>query len=558
LRDADAKLRRDAQPTMAERRATTPERQRSIKEAVAQLHRSIEKQHQHVRDHPMNGGSSAASSDKSGRRPPAMPDGRRPATPASAKYVPRPRQTRQASSSPRPPPRQNVPQAQGCQQQHRRVPRAPAGPRPQSTCSSRRGSCSSRDSSQRATSAETNSEPRPVQRSRQQDLELEDIFDFIGTKAALRFKTVNKCMLALDKSRSGDLDTPAVLAFFRSLNMPSETSDRFFLLVGKVSRKEFERRLSPYIQPGYRDSETGIRIGDAAPDEALNGQAPVRASPRHQSSRRPLSAERFADAASLLRVFCEKMREKHKTIREAFRSIDADKSGCVSRSDFCHCAANFGLPRAVAEKVFELLDCDGCGQVDFNTFSRTVGPVLQPGHRPNSSATGSTGASTPRSVESSGACSMGSAPRAYGGRPLMVAQPPQSRARSAEPSSCASDVSDLEVRPCNAWSHAQRASAHKSQQPPQSGSSVFSGSGRTSASSQTSRAGSARRSGHTCVTPRGDVMWCVSEPPLIPCYSATNDSSAVAAELGVGNCDDYGFTPDQSWRGPMLAAALVT
>lgn len=87
-----------------------------------------------------------------------------------------------------------------------------------------------------------------------------------------------------------------------------------------------------------------------------------------------------------LRTMCEeiglKASQKFRTVREAFRHVDSDKDGSISRSEMRYFFLAYNFPRAEADKFFDYLDKDGSGEVDYDEFVSLVGPFIQPDNLP--------------------------------------------------------------------------------------------------------------------------------------------------------------------------------
>jgi len=83
-----------------------------------------------------------------------------------------------------------------------------------------------------------------------------------------------------------------------------------------------------------------------------------------------------------LRMMCEqigqKASEKFRTAREAFRYLDSDKDGRISRGEMRYFFLAYNFPKVVADRFFDFLDVDGSQHVDYDEFLQLLGPYIQP------------------------------------------------------------------------------------------------------------------------------------------------------------------------------------
>jgi len=85
-----------------------------------------------------------------------------------------------------------------------------------------------------------------------------------------------------------------------------------------------------------------------------------------------------------LRLVCEqigqKASQKFRTARDAFRYVDSDKDGKVTRSEMRYFFLAYNFPKVVADRFFDHMDRDNSGEVDFQEFINFLGPYIQPAH----------------------------------------------------------------------------------------------------------------------------------------------------------------------------------
>lgn len=101
-----------------------------------------------------------------------------------------------------------------------------------------------------------------------------------------------------------------------------------------------------------------------------------------------------------LQSICEqiglKAAEKFSTVRQAFRYLDADHDGKISRSEMQYFFRAYNFSSETADRLFDRLDRDASGEVEYSEFMKYVAPYVQPDHAVSchSSPGGSSRAST--------------------------------------------------------------------------------------------------------------------------------------------------------------------
>jgi len=94
-------------------------------------------------------------------------------------------------------------------------------------------------------------------------------------------------------------------------------------------------------------------------------------------------AEKFEQKkAEIYKAIGEKAQCRFKTFREAFRNVDLDKSGTVNKAEISLFFEQFNLPPRDAQILFDELDQDKSGELDYVEFMEHFGPIIQPGCSP--------------------------------------------------------------------------------------------------------------------------------------------------------------------------------
>eukprot|EP00397_Hematodinium_sp_SG-2012_P015089 GEMP01015361.1.p1 GENE.GEMP01015361.1~~GEMP01015361.1.p1 ORF type:complete len:329 (-),score=61.39 GEMP01015361.1:1852-2838(-) len=78
-------------------------------------------------------------------------------------------------------------------------------------------------------------------------------------------------------------------------------------------------------------------------------------------------------------LISQKAAFKFRNVRDAFRLVDVDKSGSVTRREMHIFFRQFNLPKRQADLLFDELDQDDSGEIDYVEFMDHFGSVIQPG-----------------------------------------------------------------------------------------------------------------------------------------------------------------------------------
>jgi len=83
-----------------------------------------------------------------------------------------------------------------------------------------------------------------------------------------------------------------------------------------------------------------------------------------------------AELQQAQKVLVDKLTTRFSTLQRAFKTIDTDRSGSITRQEFDVCLEVLNLHTAirrdVIDKLFELIDYDKNGEFDFQEFVRVL------------------------------------------------------------------------------------------------------------------------------------------------------------------------------------------
>lgn len=279
---------------------------------------------------------------------------------------------------------------------------------------------------------------RPPTAPRDRDAERKALCELVGRRAALRYKTVHRCFLGLDRDHNGWVDRPELRDLFQTFNLPSSKADRLFDLMdfdgsGVISFDELRAMIGPHIQPGYK--------------------APSRreATPRGSMQMRKQEAE----IHQMCQTIGLKAYLKYRNARDCFRFLDENKDGMVSAEEMCRFVEVFGFPRSMGFPLHSLLarrEASGQEVVDYEAFMDFFSPFIRPGHGATDSVRSDPSRRRPQSARSSRSGDGGSATvdwqaklltQRLDGEPagVRIRSTASSIASASEQASCADSVS---------------------------------------------------------------------------------------------------------------------
>eukprot|EP00931_Biecheleriopsis_adriatica_P022732 TRINITY_DN14529_c0_g2_i1.p1 TRINITY_DN14529_c0_g2~~TRINITY_DN14529_c0_g2_i1.p1 ORF type:complete len:613 (+),score=130.03 TRINITY_DN14529_c0_g2_i1:106-1944(+) len=212
-----------------------------------------------------------------------------------------------------------------------------------------------------------------------EEREMKHILELISEKASQKFSTVRAALRHLDADCDGTVDRGEVRYFFRGYDFPDEIADKFFDHLDQEGRQEldytfFVNFLRPYLQGavnGNPMTARSLHSQGGTLDLAMNEKD------TEETKRATLQYvnEEFGD---VLRLIGHKSRERFGNLQHAFRYVDCDKSGSITRSEMQYFFRAFNLSEGLADRFFDAIDFDGGGEVSFGEFYKCLSPYVNP------------------------------------------------------------------------------------------------------------------------------------------------------------------------------------
>merc|ERR1719387_2517540 len=146
--------------------------------------------------------------------------------------------------------------------------------------------------------------------------------------------------------------------FFRAYTVGPEMADKFFDKLdkdgsGEVDYREFLKLFGPYIQPGHSSGGGGsrdelpLKAGERTPStEPGSSRGP---SPACEN---PAAAARDEELRKICSLIGDKVAMKFSHARDAFRFVDVDHDGTISRSEMRYFFRHFNVPDVTADRFF--------------------------------------------------------------------------------------------------------------------------------------------------------------------------------------------------------------
>jgi len=178
----------------------------------------------------------------------------------------------------------------------------------------------------------------------------------ISRKLQLKFRHARDAFRGLDLDKDGKISPTEMRAFLRGFGYPAEAADDLFALLDEESTGEvdFSHFMSCFDQVVMQAT-------------AAKGQAAM-FSDRHL----------VKDVAEVARIVGEKLFFKYRKVIDAFRMLDLNGDGAIDREEMRAFFRSINMPLDKADKLFQALDTDLTGHVQYAAFMGLMGPLIVP------------------------------------------------------------------------------------------------------------------------------------------------------------------------------------
>mmetsp|Transcript_37627 Transcript_37627/g.99534 ORF Transcript_37627/g.99534 Transcript_37627/m.99534 type:complete len:308 (+) Transcript_37627:3-926(+) len=190
--------------------------------------------------------------------------------------------------------------------------------------------------------------------------------------------------------------------FFRAFNIPEDVADSFFEGLRApdtdfVDYGAFVSVMGPFIQPSHHGStpvsakpkfgfrrvmnpnRQALAAGPDSPHFSSANAGPPRTERHHYGS--DPNAELKTELRELFKDLGRKLAFKFKHMRDAFRMLDLERNGRITRQEMRSFFRGFGHDEILADRIYDLLVDPDTDAVDFGEFMQQFEVVLGPGFR---------------------------------------------------------------------------------------------------------------------------------------------------------------------------------
>jgi Ca2+-binding EF-hand superfamily protein len=207
----------------------------------------------------------------------------------------------------------------------------------------------------------------------------------IESKAGTKFKTVREAFRFVDSDKDGHVDIEEMRYFFRAYDIPSFVADRFFdyLDVEKKGELDYDFFLDffkPYVIRGVHGFHGVAQQQKVETATTNTGEGSI-CSESTQEISEQLDPDLRSELRMLMQDIGRKLPLKFKAPRDAFRGLDLERNGKITRPEMRDFFARFGYNDKVADRVFELLAEEETMDVSYAAFMAHFDLVVGPQFR---------------------------------------------------------------------------------------------------------------------------------------------------------------------------------
>eukprot|EP00930_Biecheleria_cincta_P083530 TRINITY_DN73097_c0_g1_i1.p1 TRINITY_DN73097_c0_g1~~TRINITY_DN73097_c0_g1_i1.p1 ORF type:complete len:606 (-),score=100.55 TRINITY_DN73097_c0_g1_i1:44-1861(-) len=229
--------------------------------------------------------------------------------------------------------------------------------------------------------------------------EFAQVLELLGRKILDKHGSMQAAFRHIDKGRTGSIKRSEMRYFFRSYNIPQDIADKFHDAIdanrsGDVSVKEFCDVMRPYVKSDHEaDKASDFRVGRRQMTPSMfphEERGLIRADPidsdfihyaKETSWMKDVALDFRAELRKVMQDIGDKLPLKYKHVRDAFRFFDKGRTGRIQRQELQDFFHSFGHSRDMADRVFDLLDDEGRGYVDYAEFMSNFEVLLGKSYR---------------------------------------------------------------------------------------------------------------------------------------------------------------------------------
>lgn len=201
--------------------------------------------------------------------------------------------------------------------------------------------------------------------------EFQQMLAMIGEKCRQKFSKAREVFRFVDSDHSGTIDRGEVQYFFRFFNIPREQADKFFENFevdeeNEISYVDFVKYLWPHVNPGNEQLHWSLAKDERKDD--VDETKPRTVYARSQDLVQAYEVELPRELEKAKVNIAARLELRYKSTREAFRDLDKDHDGDITKEEIARFLGYFGWAH-VADRFFDILSERGNGTIDYSVFT---------------------------------------------------------------------------------------------------------------------------------------------------------------------------------------------
>jgi len=183
----------------------------------------------------------------------------------------------------------------------------------------------------------------------------------IKRKLELKFRHARDAFRGLDLDKDGSINPSEMRAFLRGFGYDADAANSLFALLDEEGNGEidYSHFMSNFEQVVMPNGGKGRGRPEPFGDKHLN-----------------------REVAEVARIVGENLFTKHRKVNDAFRMLDLNGDGHISREELRSFVRSINMAPEKSDRLFQALDTDLTGMIPYETFMHMMGPMIQPGISP--------------------------------------------------------------------------------------------------------------------------------------------------------------------------------